>query len=509
MNGYLLLRDNKQSGPYSFEEITAKGFKPYDLIWAEGKSAGWRYPGELPEFSSYAPMVEEQPFDRFFKKTSSPAKNSTTTSTVSGENKQAGKNILITEQPVATAFASDQNITKENIREGKTTFVAEQSLQDTLQAATDTSNSNNEDKYTVDTIIPEQPTAKIIAIQPRKIFVTLPGSAVSETQKPGIPATKPLHTEETIAHVPVIHDKINTPEKEMPVIAEKNSIPVTKQSAYSSFQPAPSFMQDRLQPQSPEEKLFIPVKKNSARSFITGAVAACLLLGGVIIGLLISNSKQSTEKKQLSALVKQIQQREAEKKQVLDQPVNITPQGPVSNPPQQLLPDKEIVQKEKEQNTRSVPTVAKQTTPSANKNDESTIVSVVQKDKVTEPSGATNQKGTVDNKKEPVPESARQNIYSLVFVEGSAYKTGILGGISNLQLTISNNSLYPIDQVEVLVNYMNIEKRIVRKETVIITDIAAGEQKTIPVPKSKRGVSVSYSIVKINSRALGLAQSGL
>jgi hypothetical protein len=38
MNGYLLLRDNKQTGPYSKEEIIAKGFKPYDLIWAEGKA---------------------------------------------------------------------------------------------------------------------------------------------------------------------------------------------------------------------------------------------------------------------------------------------------------------------------------------------------------------------------------------------------------------------------------------------------------------------------------------
>ena len=71
MKGYLLLRDNKQTGPYSLEEIIEKGFKPYDLIWAEGKSAGWRYPGELPEFALIAPMVEEQPFDRFFKKTPS------------------------------------------------------------------------------------------------------------------------------------------------------------------------------------------------------------------------------------------------------------------------------------------------------------------------------------------------------------------------------------------------------------------------------------------------------
>src|SRR5580692_1624264 len=65
---YLLLRDNKQSGPYSFDELKTKGLKAYDLVWVEGRSAAWRYPSEIDELSAFAPAVEEQPFDRFFKK---------------------------------------------------------------------------------------------------------------------------------------------------------------------------------------------------------------------------------------------------------------------------------------------------------------------------------------------------------------------------------------------------------------------------------------------------------
>src|ERR1017187_4536995 len=68
MSTYLLLRDNKQSGPYTLDEITDKGFKKYDLVWIENKSAAWRYPGEIAELKLFAPIVEEQPFDRFFKK---------------------------------------------------------------------------------------------------------------------------------------------------------------------------------------------------------------------------------------------------------------------------------------------------------------------------------------------------------------------------------------------------------------------------------------------------------
>ena len=68
MKQYRLLRNNKETGPHTAEELIRLGFKKYDLIWAEGKSAAWRYPGELEEFRLYAPVIEEQPFDRFYKK---------------------------------------------------------------------------------------------------------------------------------------------------------------------------------------------------------------------------------------------------------------------------------------------------------------------------------------------------------------------------------------------------------------------------------------------------------
>src|SRR5919112_880789 len=68
MNKYLLLRDNKQSGPYSVTDLAKHGLKPYDLVWLEGKSAAWRYPSEIEELKPFAPVVEEQPFDRFYKK---------------------------------------------------------------------------------------------------------------------------------------------------------------------------------------------------------------------------------------------------------------------------------------------------------------------------------------------------------------------------------------------------------------------------------------------------------
>src|SRR5258705_5460561 len=69
MANYLLLRNNKESGPYSLDDLIELGLKPYDLIWIKGKSAAWRYPSEVEELKPIAPVTEEQPFDRFYKKT--------------------------------------------------------------------------------------------------------------------------------------------------------------------------------------------------------------------------------------------------------------------------------------------------------------------------------------------------------------------------------------------------------------------------------------------------------
>lgn len=67
-DSYRLLRSNKELGPFSLEQLLDLGLKPYDLIWVDGKSAAWRYPGEIEALKPFAPLVEEQPFDRFFKK---------------------------------------------------------------------------------------------------------------------------------------------------------------------------------------------------------------------------------------------------------------------------------------------------------------------------------------------------------------------------------------------------------------------------------------------------------
>jgi hypothetical protein len=139
MANYLLLRDNKETGPYSLNELLDLGLKAYDLVWIQGKSAAWRYPSEVEELKTFAPITEDQPFDRFynkkaaektpsinseksesmaFKKTvfvtmPSPKKEVTeveaeTTTTQPGNSYQRVKTITITENPVAAEIKYSQ-----------------------------------------------------------------------------------------------------------------------------------------------------------------------------------------------------------------------------------------------------------------------------------------------------------------------------------------------------------------------------------------------------------------
>ena len=58
---YLLLRNNQQTGPFNLEELICFDLKSYDLIWIEGKSAGWYYPQEIQALQPYLSFMKQMP----------------------------------------------------------------------------------------------------------------------------------------------------------------------------------------------------------------------------------------------------------------------------------------------------------------------------------------------------------------------------------------------------------------------------------------------------------------
>lgn len=56
---YIILRDNKEKGPYSLEELLQFSLKPHDLIWVEG-GASWRSPSEIEALKLNIPQNNPQ-----------------------------------------------------------------------------------------------------------------------------------------------------------------------------------------------------------------------------------------------------------------------------------------------------------------------------------------------------------------------------------------------------------------------------------------------------------------
>src|SRR5580692_3031970 len=109
MATYLLLRDNKQLGPLTLNDLTQKGLKAYDLVWVEGRSAAWRYPSEIEELKPYAPIVEEQPFDRFYKRPVAEPKSPVSTPKEIIQHKEESK-VVFPERQYASISRGDNKI---------------------------------------------------------------------------------------------------------------------------------------------------------------------------------------------------------------------------------------------------------------------------------------------------------------------------------------------------------------------------------------------------------------
>ena len=113
---YLILRNNKQNGPYTLDELVQLNLKQHDLIWVEGRSAGWRYPTEIEALKPYVAGAPADPAGQ--KNTSMPTEPadapirtiSTADAVAVKQSSKAGKHIFISmpggNTPVSPAMAA-------------------------------------------------------------------------------------------------------------------------------------------------------------------------------------------------------------------------------------------------------------------------------------------------------------------------------------------------------------------------------------------------------------------
>ncbi len=65
MQQYRLLRNNRETGPFAWQELIELPLKAYDLVWIDGRSSSWKYPSEVDELKPFAPVAEDDLYIRF------------------------------------------------------------------------------------------------------------------------------------------------------------------------------------------------------------------------------------------------------------------------------------------------------------------------------------------------------------------------------------------------------------------------------------------------------------
>lgn len=530
MNKYLLLRDNKQQGPFSADELAAKGLKAYDLVWVEGRSAAWRYPSEIEELKSFAPVVEEQPYDRFYKKPSGQQSNTqpaqaaqaetqkavqavaetavaeeqTVTSPVSQtEHKAAAKHIYVT-MPVSKGSAGNTTtqVAKKEEPKPVTQYNTTQSQQYNQYSSGSSSAAKTQEKKTA-------------AVS--SFIVSKEDDELNSSLLAGHQARKKEDDQ-------ISDGYLSDYESRKAAFDSKKSgtTPVTKQAGTVKAAPKKESKQTSKRDIGFDLKAllagsgrYLQDNKNLTRSL----VAAVLILGGVVIGLVINSGRRQPDTKALESLVKEIRDQQNDKSSVSSEQTTET----AGNNRQ---PEESGTNNENSNSaTEPVPLPATQPGQSARqavmkKENNNTVNGQNKQQSVVVPVSNTNTEPveitpvvvTEQPKEKTISqemlEKARKNIYDMVHVEASAFHVGLLGGVSDLDITVLNSSLYPLDQVAVEVKYFGPEKKLVKTQTLVFNNVPAGKRRTLEAPRTNRGIAIDYSVISINSKVLGLAQTG-
>lgn len=474
MSTYLLLRNNKESGPHTLQALLTMGLRPYDLVWVEGRSAAWRYPSEVEELKPYAEAVEEQPFDRFYKKNAS--------SSLVG--------IHTDQQP--PVHVGQQHIEIEN-----------HSL---VGVHTD-----QHEKY----MTPPANAIPPAATTRKSVFVTMPGKAATTPRPAPAPVPRPAPPP------PVPVQETETVETE---IKYSQSLDEIKDMYVQTLQDRKKKLVRRSQ------------WRNYVRTaaVIAGLIGVGILVG-FMVRPRQAQAPVFAEKRTDGTInppatdpaPPQSVQEEAATGQVQLQNEPMPAPGKFKDAPLvNVTAESRLLSRE--QTASSFATHNK--TPEYKKN--TPVQSSLAPEASTYPLSKTVYQSTtqdphtgergkaVRNVNTPTEtvntgtgattrsSSTTDALASQVMLRSNDYKRVAFGGIRDLRLTVTNNSNFELDQVLVELQYLKPSEQPLRTDQIKFGAIAANESSTIRIPDTNRGIKVTYRIIKINSKQAQDALAG-
>jgi hypothetical protein len=106
--------------------------------------------------------------------------------------------------------------------------------------------------------------------------------------------------------------------------------------------------------------------------------------------------------------------------------------------------------------------------------------------------------------KEDPSRTARLHWTKLIKASNSNYGIGVLGGIKDLSVSVSNRSDYPVDEAVVNVTYLKANGKTIKNKLITLYGIAPGDSKEHAVPDYIRGKKVRVSLYKVVSKRMKL-----
>lgn len=456
MASYLLLRNNKETGPHSLDDLRKLGLKPYDLVWVEGKSAAWRYPSEIDELKPFSPVAEEQPFDRFFKKPTEEKE-----APAAGQHSESSTRLTTASSSVIPGI----------------------------------------DKYA-----PVGREETPVPSPKRSVFVTMPGNSHTSpvtSQKPVVPPRQ-----ETGHERPA--EPVRTPN---PVQSAKTPIPVDDEpeAAHIKFSQPLDEIKEMYVKTLQQRKTRIARKSFLLATLKKVAVIAALVGVGVLTGFIIRSKSpnpaigtQEMIPASTAALTSQPQTASEENNTAIPQPdVNdetetlnryVKAETSVDKPLIDKLadPKQPVIRVSKEMMLKPLP---------KKEYNEQQVSPGAETDPLT---GERLRKLRTTNDAMPEvktrPAVKGHHLIEQVIVSSNDYKRVAFGGIRNLQLTVTNHSKYELDQVIVELHYLKPSEEPLRTENIRFNSIAPNESATVKIPDTNRGIKVSYKIISIESK---------
>jgi len=504
---YRLLRNNKESGPYTKAQLEEIGLKPYDLLWIEGRGGAWLYASEITELKSIAPVVEEQPFDRFYK-----GKEKQASTTVGKQNASTIANT----QAVASTATLKPPKPRFRISGDKVVMIDDKAvLQQQSQQA--------------DSAVP----------------------IATKTQQPVTVSAKPAAKQEIGAHI--------------------QSVGLDWEDMYSEWQgedkqpeeqepakPAKVQTMEEVRQRYEETKLkqLAPKQNNTANNTkqnIMAAIAIAVLVIGGYAGYKLNNSGDKSQHSTQTAPVEKAEviQDENNEQQNTNNASGNTIDASAGNTTSaaQQTPDNSVkAQSEEIKNSlsdgnskttqASLPVENKATVPNTKKEEQSAPaknISIISAEKynqkTTQQTGLTEKNKVASNNNTTTPAKDQKEDNAQADVKKSSTTAPIQtptvvqpavvkpeapskrigdyitvsklgssnGSVQNVLLSVKNVTDFPIDLAVIDIQYYGANGRFQKGETMYVKSIGAGSNVNVRIPDSKTSHSITYKVSLVSS----------